>query len=101
MPNMTQQLLCLQTSSSAASLSGAAGQSSAGGGTDYLKSALDASANQKESFFARKMEVKLGMLFPFNCQYHARQWSDIRAVTVVPASMLPDTSVVDGTMTAH
>ena len=47
----------LQNSSSSASLSGAAGQSS--GGTDYLKSALEAAANQKETFFARKMEVRL------------------------------------------
>ena len=50
-------LMLLQNSSSSASLSGATGQSS--GGTDYLKSALEASANQKETFFARKMEVRL------------------------------------------
>lgn len=47
----------LQNSSSSPSLSRAAGQSS--GGTDYLKSALEASANQKDTFFARKMEVRL------------------------------------------
>ena len=48
---------CLQNSSSTASLGSAAGQSA--GGTDYLKSALEASAAQKEPFFARKMEVSL------------------------------------------
>lgn len=34
------------------------GGQSASGGTDYLKSALDASAAQKETFFARKIEVR-------------------------------------------
>ena len=48
--------LGMQASASSTSLSSAGGQS-ASGGTDYLKSALDASAAQKETFFARKMEV--------------------------------------------
>lgn len=45
----------VKASASSGSLSSAGGQS-ASGGTDYLKSALDASAAQKETFFARKME---------------------------------------------
>lgn len=46
----------LQASASSGSLSSAGGQS-ASGGTDYLKSALEASAAQKDTFFQRKMEV--------------------------------------------
>ncbi len=46
----------LQASASSGSLSSAGGQS-ATGGTDYLKSALEASAAQKDTFFQRKIEV--------------------------------------------
>lgn len=53
--------LGMQASGSSGSLSSAGGQS-ASGGTDYLKSALDASAAQKETFFARKMEVITAVL---------------------------------------
>ncbi|DBB12132.1 hypothetical protein WJX82_005961 [Trebouxia sp. C0006] len=45
----------VKASASSGSLSSAGGQS-ATGGTDYLKSALEASAAQKDTFFQRKME---------------------------------------------
>lgn len=50
----------VKASGSSGSLSGAAGQSAAGGNTDYLKSALESSAAQKDTFFARKMEENAG-----------------------------------------
>ena len=59
-------LTLLQNSSSSASLGSAAGQS-AGGGTDYLKSALEASAAQKDTFFARKMEVSPSTVLDQHC----------------------------------
>ena len=61
--NATPVPLDMQASASSGSLSSAGGQS-ASGGTDYLKSALDASAAQKETFFARKMEVSTASLEP-------------------------------------
>lgn len=61
--NATPVPLDMQASASSGSLSSAGGQS-ASGGTDYLKSALDASAAQKDTFFARKMEVSTGALQP-------------------------------------